>query len=165
MDESAEGTKMDAMVNEPQEEIEMMEEGTNGPQTKVSLLGEGDDNGEQGDDDGEQGDDNAVRPLQLGDLEKVWVPMRMDRTNEFVACCGYEASRLKGTSLDNATPKLWRKAQRPRCRMLRMPPQFPGEDDLSVVPVRRADCEKDESEALARCRDYEAKEARKKKGT
>ena len=31
------------------------------------------------------------------------------------------------------------------------------------VPERRADCEKDEAEALARFRDYEAKEARRKK--
>ena len=165
VDESAEGAKMDAMVNEPQEEIEMIEEGTNGPQTKESLVGEGDDDGEQGDDDGEQGDDDGEGPLRLGDLKKVWVPMRMDGTNDFVACCGYEASRLKGTSLDNATPELWRKAQKHGWRMLLMPPQFPGEDDLSLVPVRRADCEKDESEALARCRDYETKEARKKKET
>ena len=91
--------------------------------------------------------------------------MRMDGTNEFLACCGYEASRLKGTSVDDAIPKLWRKAQKPGWRMLLMPPQFPGEDDLSLVPVRRADCETDESEALARCRDYEAKEARKRKDT
>ena len=49
--------------------------------------------------------------------------------------------------------------------MVLMPPQFPGEDDLSLVAVRRADCGKDESEALARCRDYEAKKAGKKKGT
>ena len=146
MDESAEGTKMDAMVNEPQEEIEKIEDGTNRPQTKESFVGEGDGDGEQGDDDGE-------RPLRLGDVEKVWVPMRMDGTNEFVACCGYEASRLKGTSLDDATPELWRKAQKPGWRMLLMPPPFPGQDDLSLVPVRRADCEKDESEALARCRD------------
>ena len=165
MDESAAGAKMDAMVNEPQEEIEMIEEGTNGPQTKESLVGEGDDDGEQGDDDGVQGDDDGERPLRLGDLEKVWVPMRMDGTSGFVACCGYEASRLKGTSLDEATPELWRKAQKPGWRMLLMPPQFPGEDYLSLVAVRRADCEKDESEALARCRYYEAKEARKKKET
>ena len=103
--------KMDAMVNEPQEEIEMIEGGTKGPQTKESSVGEGDDDGEQGDDDGEQRDDDGERPLWLGDLEKVWVPMRMDGTNEFVACCGYEASRFKGTSLDDATPELWRKAQ------------------------------------------------------
>ena len=165
MDESAEGAKMDAMVNEPQEEIEMIEQGTNGPQTKESLVGEGADDGEQGDDDGEQGDDDGERPLWQGALEKVWVPMRMDGTNECVACCGYEASGLKGTSLDDATPELWRKAQKLGWRMLLMPPQLPGEDDLSLVPVRRADCEKDESEALARCRDYEAKEARKKKET
>ena len=165
MDESAEGAKMDAMVNEPLEEIEMIEEGTNGPQTKDSLVGEGDDDGEQGNDDGEQGDDNGEPPLRLGDLEKVWVPMRMDGTIEFVACCGYEASRLKGTSPDDATPEVWRKARKPGWRMLLMPPQSPGEDDLSLVPVRRADGEKDESEALARCKDYEAKQARKKKET
>ena len=106
MDESAEGAKMDAMVNEPQEEIEMIEQRSNGPQTKESLVGEGDDDGEQGDDDGEW-------PLPLGGLEKVWVPMRRDGTNEFVACCGYKASRLKGTSPDDATPELWRKAQKP----------------------------------------------------
>ena len=57
VDESAEGAKKDAMVNEPQEEIGMIEEGTNGPQTKESLVGEGDDDGEQGDDNVEQGDD------------------------------------------------------------------------------------------------------------
>ena len=158
MDESAEGAKMDAMVNEAQEEIEMIGEGSNRPQTKESFVGEGDDDGAQGDDDGE-------RPLRLGDLEKVWVPMRMDWTNKFVACCGYEASRLKGSSLDDATPELWRKAQKPGWRMLLMPPQFPPEDEPSLVAVRRADCEKDESEALARCRDYEANEARKKKET
>ena len=56
-------------------------------------------------------------------------------------------------------------ARKPGWRMLLMPPQLPGEGDLSLVAVRRADCEKDESEALARCRDYEAKEARKKKET
>ena len=116
VDESAEGAKMDAMVNEPkeeiemieeaQEEIEMIEEGTNRPQTKESLVGEGDEDGEQGDDDGEW-------PLRLGDLEKVWVRTRMDGTNEFVACCVHEASRLKGTSLDNATPELWRQARKP----------------------------------------------------
>ena len=158
MDQSAEGAKMDAMVNEPQEEIAMIEEGTNGPQTKESLVGEGDD-------DGEQGDVNGERPLRLDDLEKVWFPMRMDGTNEFIACCGYKASQLKGTSLDDTTPELWRKAQEPGWRMLPMPPQFPGEDDLSLLPVRRADCEKDELEALGRCRDYEANEARKKKAT
>ena len=49
--------------------------------------------------------------------------------------------------------------------MLLIPPQFPGEDDLSLVGVRRADCEEDESEALARCEDYEAKEAKEKKET
>ena len=49
--------------------------------------------------------------------------------------------------------------------MLLMPPQFPGEHDLSLVLGPRADSEKDESEALARCRDYEANEARKKKVT
>ena len=136
----------------------MIEEGTNPPQTKEALVGEGDDDGEQRDDDGE-------RPLQLGDLEKVWVPMTRDGTNEFVACCGYEASRLKGTSLDAAAPELWRTARKPGWRMLLMPPQFPGEDDLSLVAVQLADCEKDKSEALARCRDYEAKEARKKKET
>ena len=129
------------------------------------MVGEGDDNGEQGDDDGEQGDDDGERPLRLGDLEKIWVPMEMDGTNEFVACCGYEATRLKGTSLADATPELWRKAQKPGRRMMLIPPQFLGEDDLPLVPVRRADCEKDESEALARCRDYEANEARKKKET
>ena len=108
---------------------------------------------------------SGERPLRLGDLQKVWVPMKMDGTNEFVACCGYEASTLKGTSLDDATPELWRTARKPGWRMLLMPPQFPGEDDLSLVAVRRADFEKDESEALARCRDYEAKEARKKTET
>ena len=113
MDESAEGAKMDVMVNEPQEEIEMIDQGTKRPQIKGSLVGEGDDNSEQRDGDHEQGDDDGERPLQLGDPEKVWVPMRMDEINEFVACCGYEASRLKGTSLDDATPELWRKAQRP----------------------------------------------------
>ena len=116
VDESAEGAKMDAMVNEPEqeiemieegkEEVEMIEEGTNGPQTKESLVGEGDDDGEQGDDDGE-------RPLRLGDLEKVWVPVRRDGANEFVACCGYEASRLKGTSLNDATLELRRQAGKP----------------------------------------------------
>ena len=99
-------------------------------------------------------------PLRVGGH-----PTRMDRPNEFVECCGYEASRLKGTSLDDATPQLWRKAQKPGWRMLLMPPQFPGEDDLSLVLVRRANREKDESEALARCKDYEANEARKKKET
>ena len=88
VDDSAEGAKMDAMVNEPQGEIEMIEEGSNGPQTKESLVGEGNDDGEKGDDHGEQGDDDGERPLRLGDLEKVWVPMRMDGTNKFVACCG-----------------------------------------------------------------------------
>ena len=121
--------------------------------------------GYKGDDDGEQGDDDGERPLPLGDLEKFWVPMRMDGTNEFVACCGYEASRLKSNSLADATPELWRKAQKPGSRMLLMPPRFPGEDDLSLVPVRQAECEKDESEAMARCRDYEANEARKKNET
>ena len=119
----------------------------------------------KGNEDGEQGDEDGERPLRLGNLEKVWVPMRMDGTNKFVACCGYEASRLKGTSLDDATLQLWRTARKPGWRMLLMPPQFPGENDLPLVAVRRADCEKDEAEALARCRDYEAKEAPKRKGT
>ena len=48
VDESAEGAKMDAMVNETQEEIEMIEEGTNGPRTKESLVGEGEADGKQG---------------------------------------------------------------------------------------------------------------------
>ena len=126
VDESAEGAKMDAMVNEPQEEIELIEEGTNGPQTKQSLVGKGDDDGEQGDDDGEQGDDDGEGPPLLADLEKVWVPMRTDGTNEFVAGCGYEISRPKGTSLDDANPELWRTAQKPGWRMLLIPPQFPG---------------------------------------
>ena len=165
MDESAEGAKMDAMVNEPQEEIEVFEEGTNRPQVKESLVGQGDDDGEQGDDDDEQGDDDGEWPLRLGNLEKVWVPMRMDGTKEFVACCGYKASRLKGTSLDDATPELWRKAQNPGWRMLLMPARFPAEDDLSLVPVRRADREKHESAALARCRDYEANGARERRET
>ena len=143
----------------------MIEEGSSGPQPKESLVGKGDDDGAQGDHNGEQRDDDRERPLRLGDLEQVWVPMRMDGTNEFVACCGYEASRLEGTSLDSASPKLWGKAQKPGWRMLLMPPQFPGEDDVSLVLVRRADCGKDESEALARCRDYEANKARTKKGT
>ena len=48
VDQSAGGARMDAMVNEPEEVIEMIEEGTNGPQTKESLVGTGDDDGEQG---------------------------------------------------------------------------------------------------------------------
>ena len=70
MDETVEDAKIDAMVNEPQEEIEMIQEGTDGPQTRESLVGEGDDDGEQRDDDGEQGDEDGEGPLPLGDLER-----------------------------------------------------------------------------------------------
>ena len=96
------------------------------------------------------------------DLDKFWVPMQLemekdsDCDKEWVVCCGYDAMLLRGSELDDAPRSEWTKATRPGWRMLIMPPQLPGEDDISLVAVRKIDCEKTYEEAEARRVQYQA---------
>ena len=101
-------------------------------------------------------------PLRLKDLDKLWVPMQLkvkkdsECHKEWVVCCGYDATLLRGSELDDAPRSEWTKATRPGWRMLIMPPQLPGEDDISLVAVKQIDCEKTYEEAEARRVQYKA---------
>ena len=81
-------------------------------------------------------------PLRLKDLDKFWVPMQLEMKKdskcdkEWVVCCGYDAMLLRGWELDDALRSEWTKATRPGWRMLIMPPQLLGEDDISLVAVK-----------------------------
>jgi hypothetical protein len=83
--------------------------------------------------------------LRLKDLDKFWVPMQLEMEKdlecdkEWVVCCGYDAMLLRGSELDDAPRSEWTKATRPGWRMLIMPPQLPGEDDISLVAVKKID--------------------------
>ena len=100
--------------------------------------------------------------LRLKDLDKFWVPMQLEIKNdsecdkEWVVCCGYDAMLLRGSELDYAPRSEWTKATRPGWRMLIMPLQLPGEDDISRVAVRKIDCERTYAEAVARRVQYKA---------
>jgi hypothetical protein len=100
--------------------------------------------------------------LRLKDLDKFWVPMQLEMEKdsecdkEWVVCCGYDAMLLRGSELDDAPRSEWTKATRPGGRMLIMPPQLPGEDDISLVAVKKIDCEKTYEEAEARRVQYKA---------
>ena len=99
---------------------------------------------------------------RLKDLDKFWVPMQLEmekdseRDKEWVVCCGDDAMLLRGSELDDAPKSEWTKATRPGWRMLIMPPQLPGEDDISLVAVKKFDCEKTHEEAEARRVQYKA---------
>ena len=92
-------------------------------------------------------EENGVPPtrasLHLKDLDNPWVPMQLemekdlDCDNQWVVCCGYDAMLLRGSELDDAPRSEWTKATRPGWRMLIMPPQLPGEDDISLVAVKK----------------------------
>ena len=81
--------------------------------------------------------------LRLKDLDKFWVPMQLkmqkdsECDKEWVACYGYDAMLLRGSQLDDAPRGEWTKATCLGWRMLIMPPQLPGEDDISLVAVKR----------------------------
>ena len=100
--------------------------------------------------------------LRLKHLDKFWVPMQLEIERdsecdtEWVVCCGYDAMLLRGAELDHAPRSEWTKATRPRWRMLIMPPQLPGEDDISLVAVEKIDCEKTYEVAEARRVQYKA---------
>ena len=100
--------------------------------------------------------------LRLKDLDKFWVPMQLEMEKdsecdkEWFVCCGYDATLLCGSELDDAQRSEWTKATRPGWRMLIMPPQVSGEDDISLVAVKRTDCEKTYEEAEARRVRYKA---------
>ena len=87
-------------------------------------------------------------PLRLKDLDKFWVPMQLEMEKdsecdkECVVCCGYDATLLRGSELDDAPRSEWTKATRPGWQMLIMPPQLPGEDDISLVAMKKIDSEK-----------------------
>ena len=111
---------------------------------------------------GEDGVPPTRASLRLKDLGKFWVPMQleMEKDLEFdwdwVVCCGYDAMLLRGLEFDDAPRSEWTKATRPGWRMLIMPPQLPGEDDISLVAVKKIDCEKTYEEAEARRVQYKA---------
>ena len=94
--------------------------------------------------------------LRLKDLDKRPVPMQLEMEKdsecdkEWVVCCGYDAMLLRGSELDDAPRSEWTKATRPGWRMLIMPPQLPEEDDISLVAVKKFDCEKTYEEAEVR---------------
>ena len=100
--------------------------------------------------------------LRLKDLVKFWVPMQLEMEKdsecdkEWVVCCGYDAMLLRGSELDDAPRSEWTKATRPGWRMLIMPPQLPEEDHISLVAVKKIDCEKTYEEAEARRVQYKA---------
>ena len=100
--------------------------------------------------------------LPLKDLDKFWVPMQFEMEKdlecdkEWVVCCGYDAMLLRGSELDDAPRSELTKATRPGWRMLIMPPQLPGEDDISLVAVKQIDCEKTYEEAEAQRVQYKA---------
>ena len=101
-------------------------------------------------------------PLRLKDLDKFWVPMQLEIEkvsecdNEWAVCCGYDATLLRGSEVDDAPRSEWTKATRTGWRMLIMPPQLPGEDDISLVAVKKIDCEKTNEVAEARRVQYKA---------
>ena len=101
-------------------------------------------------------------PLRLKDLDKFSVPMQLEMEKDsecdkdWVACCGYDATLLRGSELDDAPRNEWTKANRPGWRMLITLPQLPGEDDISLVAVKEIDCEKTYEEAEARRMQYKA---------
>ena len=94
--------------------------------------------------------------LRLKDLDKFWVRMQLEMEKdskcdkEWVVYRGYDALLLRGSEVDDAPRSEWTKASRPGWRMLIMHPQHPGEDDISLVAVKKIDCEKtyEEAEAL-----------------
>ena len=100
--------------------------------------------------------------LRLKDLDKFWVPMQLEMEKvsecdkEWVVCCGYDAMLLRGSELDDAPRSEWTKATRPGWRMLMMPPQLPREDDISLLAVKKIDCEKTYEEAEAGRVQYKA---------
>ena len=100
--------------------------------------------------------------LRLKDVDKFWVPMQLDMEKDsecdrkWVVCCGYDAMLLRGSELDDAPRSEWTKATRPGSRMLIMHPQLPGEDDISLVALKRIDCEKTYEKAEARSVQYKA---------
>ena len=100
--------------------------------------------------------------LRLKDLDKVTVPMQLEMEKdsecdkEWVVCCRYDAMLLRGSELDDAPRSEWIKATRPGRRMLIMPPQLPVENDISLVVVKKFDCEKTYEEADARRVQYKA---------
>ena len=100
--------------------------------------------------------------LCLKDLDKFRVPMQLEKEKdsefdkEWVVCCGYDAMLLRGSELNDAPRSEWTKATRPGWRMLIMPPQLLGEDDISLVAVKKIDCEKTCEEAEARRVQYNA---------
>ena len=63
---------------------------------------------------------------------------------------------LRGSELDDAPRSEWTKATGPGRRMLIMPPQLPGENDISLAAVKKIDCEKTYEEAEARRVQYKA---------
>ena len=100
--------------------------------------------------------------LRLKDLDKFSVPMQLEMEEdlecdkEWVVCCGYDAMLLRGSELDDAPRSEWTRATRPGWRMLIMPLQLPGEDDISLMTVKKIDCEKTYEEAEARRVQYKA---------
>ena len=75
---------------------------------------------------------------------------------ESVVCCRYDAMLLRGSELDDAPRSEWTKATGPGWQMLIMPPHLPGEDDISLVAVKKTDCEKTYEEAEDRRVQYKA---------
>ena len=63
---------------------------------------------------------------------------------------------LRGSELDDAPRSECTKATCPRWPMLIMLPQLAGEDDISLVAVKKFDCEKTCAEAEARRVQYKA---------
>ena len=86
--------------------------------------------------------------------------LEMEKDSEcdkkWVVCCGYDAMLLRGSELDDALRSEWTKVFRPGWRMLVMPPQLPGEDDISLVPLKKIDYEETYEEAEARRGQYKA---------
>ena len=93
--------------------------------------------------DEEDGVPPTSTALRLKDVDKFWVPMQLEMEKdlecdkEWVVCCGYDATLLRGSELDGAPRSEWTKATRPGWRMLIMPPQVPGEDYISLVAVKK----------------------------
>ena len=91
--------------------------------------------------------------LRLKDLDKftAFMQLEMEKDSEcdkeWVVCCRYDAMLLRGSGLDDAPRSQWTKASCPGRRMLIMPPQLPGENDISLLAVNKIDCEKTYEEA------------------
>ena len=92
---------------------------------------------------GEDGVPPTRASLRLKDLDEFRVAMQLEMekdlecAKEWVVSCGYDAMLLRGSELDDAPRSEWAKATRPGWRMLIMPPQLPGEDDISLVAVKK----------------------------